>query len=66
MGSYILINGVTWFLRKVTGGRMVPPSYVNAEPLIIPPTGIIPIWMFVLVLFHLFFLFSVLTEHVSS
>ncbi|KAI0246035.1 permease family-domain-containing protein [Lactifluus subvellereus] len=55
LGSYILINGVAWLLLKVTGGRIVPPSYVNAEPLTIPPNGIVPVWMFVLVSFHLLF-----------
>ncbi|KAH9979530.1 permease family-domain-containing protein [Lactifluus volemus] len=45
MSSYIVINGVTWLLRKVTFGRLVPPSYVNAEPWHIPPDGLIPVWM---------------------
>ncbi|KAI0246038.1 permease family-domain-containing protein [Lactifluus subvellereus] len=45
IGSYILINGVIWLLLKVTGGRMVPSSYANAEPWVIPPGGIVPVWM---------------------
>ncbi|KAI0065210.1 hypothetical protein BV25DRAFT_1868951 [Artomyces pyxidatus] len=43
--SYILLNSVPWALRKITNGRIVPPNYGAAEPWVIPPGGIIPVWM---------------------
>jgi AGZA family xanthine/uracil permease-like MFS transporter len=45
VASFILINGTAWALRKLTGGRIVPPSIDAAEPWIIPPGGIVPIWI---------------------
>lgn len=45
--SYILINGIAWSLDKVSGGRISPPNYDESEPWVIPPGGIVPIWMFV-------------------
>jgi AGZA family xanthine/uracil permease-like MFS transporter len=49
--SYILLNGLPWLLRKVSGERVVPSDYSKAEPWVIPPGGIIPVWMFVLLVF---------------
>lgn len=43
--SYVLLNGVPWALRKISGGRITPPNYGAAEPWVIPPGGIIPAWM---------------------
>jgi len=43
--SYILLNGLPWLLRKVSGERIVPLDYGRAEPWVIPPGGIIPVWM---------------------
>jgi hypothetical protein len=43
-----VLNGLPWVLRKVTGDRIVPSYYGNAEPWIAPPGGIVPGWMFVL------------------
>jgi AGZA family xanthine/uracil permease-like MFS transporter len=43
--SYILLNGLPWLLRKVSGERVVPSDYSKAEPWVIPPGGIIPVWM---------------------
>ena len=43
--SYVLINGIAWALRKVSGDRIVPPNYDSAEPWVIPPGGIVPAWM---------------------
>ncbi|KAH9959297.1 permease family-domain-containing protein [Russula dissimulans] len=43
--SYILLNGVTWLLRKVGGDRFTPPNFDNAELWVVPPGGIIPVWM---------------------
>ncbi|KAF9471479.1 xanthine/uracil permease [Pholiota conissans] len=43
--SYMLLNGVPLVLRKISGGRIVPPEYDMAEPWVIPPGGIIPPWV---------------------
>ncbi|KAH9054711.1 permease family-domain-containing protein [Lactarius vividus] len=43
--TYILLNGLPWILRKVSGDRIVPPNYGQAEPWVIPPGGIVPVWM---------------------
>jgi AGZA family xanthine/uracil permease-like MFS transporter len=43
--SYLVLNGLPWVLRKVTGDRIVPSYYGNAEPWIAPPGGIVPGWM---------------------
>ncbi|THH26333.1 hypothetical protein EUX98_g7854 [Antrodiella citrinella] len=43
--SYILLNGTAWALRKVSGGRITPPDYGDAEPWVIPPGSIVPTWM---------------------
>jgi adenine/guanine/hypoxanthine permease len=55
MSSYILINGVTGLLHKVTGGRMVPPSHVNAESWNISHCSFVPVWVFVLISFRIAF-----------
>ncbi|KAI9456036.1 permease family-domain-containing protein [Lactarius psammicola] len=43
--TYILLNGMPWLIRKVSGERIVPPNYGQAEPWVIPPGGIVPVWM---------------------
>jgi len=43
--SFILLNGIPWVLRKVSGDRIVPPTYDLAEPWVIPPGSIIPGWI---------------------
>jgi AGZA family xanthine/uracil permease-like MFS transporter len=43
--SFILLNGTAWVLRKLTGGRIVPPNIEAAEPWFIPPGGIVPVWV---------------------
>jgi len=48
--SYVLLNGITFVLRKLSGGRIVPPNYEeDSEPWIIPPGGIIPGWVTALI-----------------
>jgi len=42
--SFILINGTAWVLRKLSGDRIVPPNMEAAEPWVIPPGGIVPVW----------------------
>lgn len=42
--SYILLNGIPYILRKLTSDRIIPPNFDAAEPWVIPPGGIIPVW----------------------
>lgn len=43
--SFVLINGIAWLLRKVSGERLAPPNYDASEPWVIPPGSIVPTWM---------------------
>lgn len=43
--SYILLNSVPWALRKISNGKISPPTYDSAEPWVVPPGGITPPWM---------------------
>jgi AGZA family xanthine/uracil permease-like MFS transporter len=43
--SYILLNGVAWSLRKISGNRISPPNYEASEEWVIPPGSIIPYWI---------------------
>jgi AGZA family xanthine/uracil permease-like MFS transporter len=43
--SYVILNGIPLVLKKITGGRILPPNYDASEEWIIPPGGIIPVWM---------------------
>ncbi|KAH8979490.1 permease family-domain-containing protein [Lactarius hatsudake] len=45
ISTYILLNGLPWVLRKVSGDRIVPSYYGNAEPWVAPPGGIVPGWI---------------------
>ncbi|KAG9225487.1 hypothetical protein CCMSSC00406_0002990 [Pleurotus cornucopiae] len=43
--SYIVLNGIPLALKKISGGRIVPPNYDTAEEWS-PPTGsLVPIWI---------------------
>ncbi|KAI0308861.1 permease family-domain-containing protein, partial [Amylostereum chailletii] len=42
--SYILLNGLPYLVRKLSRDRIVPPTYDQAEPWVIPPGGLIPLW----------------------
>jgi hypothetical protein len=44
----MLLNGIPLVLKKISGGRIVPPEYEKAEPWVIPPGGIVPRWVYVL------------------
>jgi hypothetical protein len=50
--SFILINGIAWALRKVSGDRITPPNYDEAERWVVPPGGIVPVWMYVTVIVY--------------
>lgn len=43
--SYILLNGIPWLIRKISNDRILPANYGSAESWVIPPGGIVPIWM---------------------
>lgn len=43
--SYILLNGIPWAIRKLSGKRISPPNYDSSEPWVIPPGGIMPFWL---------------------
>jgi len=43
--SYMILNGIPLFLKKISKGRIVPPDYDLAEEWVIPPGGIVPSWM---------------------
>ncbi|KAH9054708.1 permease family-domain-containing protein [Lactarius vividus] len=45
ISTYLLLNGLPWILRKVSGDRIVPSYYGNAEPWVAPPGGIVPGWI---------------------
>ena len=45
--SYMLLNGIPLALKKISGGRIVPPDIETAEKWVIPPGGITPPWMYV-------------------
>jgi AGZA family xanthine/uracil permease-like MFS transporter len=48
--SYALLNGVTFILKKISGGRIVPPNYEeDSEPWVIPPGSILPGWVTALI-----------------
>ncbi|KAL4065545.1 permease family-domain-containing protein [Scleroderma yunnanense] len=45
VGSYVIINGTVWLVRKASNERFSPPNYDASEPWVIPPGGIIPVWV---------------------
>jgi len=45
VASYILLNGIPLAIRKLTGDRIVPANLDAKEPWIVPPGGIVPIWI---------------------
>ncbi|KAI0808160.1 xanthine/uracil permease [Fomes fomentarius] len=45
IATYIIINGLAWVLRKVSGGRLAPPNYDLAERWTVPPGGLVPGWV---------------------
>lgn len=43
--SYMMLNGIPFFLRKISRGRIVPHDYENSERWVIPPGSILPFWV---------------------
>ncbi|KAF7973797.1 hypothetical protein HWV62_14158 [Athelia sp. TMB] len=42
--SYIIINGIPAFIQFASNGAIVPANFEAAEPWVIPPGGLVPIW----------------------
>lgn len=40
-----MLNGIPLAIRKLSGDRIVPANIDAKEPWIIPPGGIIPVWI---------------------
>ena len=49
--SFVLLNGIVLLVRKATAGRIIPPNLDASEKWVVPPGGIVPLWMFVIFLF---------------
>jgi len=45
---YLLLNGIPFVLRKVSGDKLLPLDYELKEKWVIPPGGITPVWVYVL------------------
>jgi len=45
VGSYIILNAIPLAIRKLSGDRIVPANIDAKEPWIIPPGGIVPVWI---------------------
>ncbi|KAL9708878.1 hypothetical protein Ac2012v2_008033 [Leucoagaricus gongylophorus] len=43
--SYMMLNGIPFFLRKISKGRIVPHDYESSERWVIPPGSILPLWV---------------------
>ncbi|KII84775.1 hypothetical protein PLICRDRAFT_179116 [Plicaturopsis crispa FD-325 SS-3] len=43
--SYVILNGIPLALRKLSGDRVIPPNLDASEPWVVPPGGIVPIWL---------------------
>lgn len=45
IGTYLVLNVIPWTLKKLSGGRIVPPNYDASEEWVVPPGGMMPYWM---------------------
>lgn len=45
IGTYVILNGIPWLIRKASGGRIIPPLYDLGEQWKVPPGGFVPRWM---------------------
>jgi adenine/guanine/hypoxanthine permease len=45
LGSYIAINGTAWLIMQLSGGRIVPAHYEYSEEWVVPPGGLMPVWL---------------------
>ncbi|KAI5122410.1 hypothetical protein M0805_002960 [Coniferiporia weirii] len=43
--SYLILNGFSYIIRKLSGDRIVPPLYELGEQWRVPPGGFAPLWM---------------------
>jgi AGZA family xanthine/uracil permease-like MFS transporter len=46
--SYVIINGFVWIVSRISSDRILPPNYDASEPWVIPPGGIVPTWIKIL------------------
>jgi len=46
--SYVIINGFVWAVSRISSGKVLPPNYDASEPWVIPPGGIVPTWIKIL------------------
>jgi AGZA family xanthine/uracil permease-like MFS transporter len=46
--SYVIINGFVWIVSKVSNNAIMPPNYDASEPWVVPPGGIVPTWVKIL------------------
>ncbi|KAG2134678.1 permease family-domain-containing protein [Suillus cothurnatus] len=46
--SYVIINGFVWVVSRASNNAIVPPNYDASEPWVIPPGGIVPSWIKIL------------------
>ncbi|KAG2340458.1 hypothetical protein BDR05DRAFT_966718 [Suillus weaverae] len=46
--SYVIINGFVWIVSKISNNAIMPPNYDASEPWVIPPGGIVPSWIKIL------------------
>lgn len=46
--SYVLLNGIPLLLKKATKGKIQPANYEASEEWVIPPGGVVPVWVRVL------------------
>ncbi|KAF8881607.1 permease family-domain-containing protein [Infundibulicybe gibba] len=43
--SYILLNGIPLLIKKLSRGRILPPTHAASEKWVIPPGSIVPYWI---------------------
>ncbi|KAG1755270.1 permease family-domain-containing protein [Suillus paluster] len=47
--SYVIINGFVWIVAKLSNNTIMPPNYDASEPWVVPPGGIVPTWIKILI-----------------
>lgn len=46
--SYVIINGFVWLVSRLSSNTILPPNYDASEPWVVPPGGIVPTWVKIL------------------
>ncbi|KAL0948233.1 hypothetical protein HGRIS_010833 [Hohenbuehelia grisea] len=47
--TYMLLNGIPLALKKLSGGRIVPPNYEASEEWVVPQGSVLPPWFLALI-----------------